>query len=1058
MAKRYDALERIKQSVTKRAPREQCIVISSGTCGRAKGSDKVVRAFHASLEKRDLWDKVDIKVTGCHGFCQVEPLVTIQPEGIAYVNVTPEDVDKIIDGTVIQNRIIKELSYTDPSKEKKVTYKKDIPFYKKQRQNLLAKNSQVDPTVLGDYFAIGGYTAFAKALFDMTPESVIDAIKKSGLRGRGGAGFPTGYKWDFCRRSKCAAKSAVKYVICNADEGDPGAYMDRSLLEGNPHSIIEGMLIGGYAIGARKGYVYVRHEYPLAVENITRAVEQAKECGLLGEGIMGTDFTFKIDIVQGAGAFVCGEETALIASIEGKKGEPRQRPPFPATRGVRGRPTNINNVETWANVPLIITKGDKWYSRIGTEGSKGTKIFSLVGKINNTGLVEVPMGISLRDMVFEIGGGIPKGKRFKAVQTGGPSGGCIPESLIDLPVDYEKLSEVGSIMGSGGMVVMDEDTCMVDVARYFLDFLKDESCGKCLTCREGIERMLEIVTDIAEGRGRIEDLATLEELAEIVKDTTMCGLGQTAPNPVISTLRHFRDEYEEHILFKRCRAAVCKEIISSPCQHTCPIGTEVPAYVACIARGEFKQALELIVKDNPLPSVCGRVCNYACESKCELGRTGSKAVAIRALKRFATDYGLKKKITYGYKKAAGDQQKRVAIIGSGPAGLSAGWSLALKGHEVTIFEAEAVLGGWLSLGIPSYRLPRDVLNNDIQNILDLGVDIRTNTRVGKDIAFDQIANEHDCVFIATGAHASRSLGIDGEDLGGIVAGTQFLKDVNLNGGSDNIGKNVCIIGGGNAALDAARVANRMEGCERVTIVYRRTRNEMPALREEIDGALEEGIDIKYLATPVRILTKDSKTVSGIECLNMRLGDIDKSGRRRPLPIYGSEFKIVADTVIIAIGEKIDVSFLEQGEGEKIELTKWGAICSDSEVFTTSRENVFAGGDVVTGPGTVIAAIAAGKRAAESMERYLSGRHPPLECALTRPSVYVEPVELTEEEAMGSKPLDIPTRPADKRKKNFREVELGLNRDTAVQEAKRCLRCDLETREGKEWIEARKERK
>ena len=534
-----------------------CISIATGTCGIARGADEVVVAIEKELKKHGLESEVDIKITGCHGFCQIEPYMTILPEEIFYVKVQPEDAEEIVSETVIGKKIIERLLFTDSETDKKITREDDIPFYKRQTRNLLSNNALIDPLNIEDYFGIGGYSSFSKVLTSMKPEEVIDEVKSSGLRGRGGAGFPTGLKWEFCRK----AKGSKKYVICNADEGDPGAYMDRGLLEGNPHSILEGMIIGAYAIGANEGFIYIRDEYPLAVKTLEKALEQAREYGLLGENILDSQFNFDISIARGAGAFVCGEETALIASVEGRKGEPRQRPPFPAQKGLWRKPTNINNVETWANVPLIISKGAKWFSDIGTEKSKGTKIFSLVGKINNTGLVEVPMGISLKELIYDIGGGIPEGKSFKAVQTGGPSGGCIPEDLLDTPIDYEKLKAAGSIMGSGGMVVMDEGTCMVDVARYFLEFLQDESCGKCLSCREGLKRMTEIVTKITKGQGVEKDLELLKELAVVVRDTSMCGLGQTAANPVLSTLRYFYDEYEEHIKNRRCPAAVCRELI-----------------------------------------------------------------------------------------------------------------------------------------------------------------------------------------------------------------------------------------------------------------------------------------------------------------------------------------------------------------------------------------------------------------------------------------------------------------------------------------------------------------
>ncbi|MGZ3568368.1 MAG: NADH-ubiquinone oxidoreductase-F iron-sulfur binding region domain-containing protein, partial [Thermodesulfobacteriota bacterium] len=496
-------------------------------------------------------------VTGCHGFCEKGPLVVIYPQKILYQRVKPEDALKIIDETVLKGKVIESLLYEHPCTNQKIIHEEEVPFYQKQMRIIFGNNGSIDPTSVEDYIAVGGYRALPKALLTMTPENIIQEVKESNLRGRGGGGFPAGLKWESCRK----AHGDIKYVICNADEGDPGAYMDRSLLEGNPHSVLEGMIIGAYAIGAHEGYVYVRNEYPLAVVNIGIAIEQTRELGLLGKNILGSGFDFDVKISRGGGAFVCGESSALVASIAGEVGEPRAKHIHLVESGLWDRPTNLNNVETWANVPVIILNGAKWYTRIGTEGSKGTKIFSLVGKVNNTGLVEVPMGITLREIVYEIGGGIPDGKKFKAVQTGGPSGGCIPESLIDLPVDFDRLTEVGSMMGSGGMIVMDESTCMVDLAKYFTNFLKDESCGKCTSCREGTRRMHEILTEITEGRGTIEHIDLLEELGWVTAEASLCGLGQTAPNPVLSTIRYFRDEYREHILNKRCPAKVCRGLL-----------------------------------------------------------------------------------------------------------------------------------------------------------------------------------------------------------------------------------------------------------------------------------------------------------------------------------------------------------------------------------------------------------------------------------------------------------------------------------------------------------------
>jgi NADH-quinone oxidoreductase subunit F len=551
-------LESLRNSIIKsRDPNQRCIVICGGTGCLALGASDVVAAFRRELKEQGLEKKISLRVTGCPGFCERGPLVVIKPENVLYQQVKSKDVADIVSWAV-KGKIVDRLLYTDPATGKKITHENEVPFYKKQERLLLGNNSDIDPTEIRDYLALGGYSALSKAFFKMSPEGVIQEVKKAGLRGRGGGGFPTAAKWETCRK----AHGDTKYIICNCDEGDPGAFMDRSLMEGNPHSVLEGMLIGAYAIGGHEGYIYVRNEYPLAVKNAEIAIKQAEEYGLLGKNILGSGFDFTVKISRGGGAFVCGESTALMASLEGKVGEPRAKYVHTSEKGLWEQPTNLNNVETWANVPLITNKGADWYSKIGTAGSKGTKIFSLVGKINNTGLVEVPMGITLREIIYDIGGGIPGGKKFKAVQTGGPSGGCIPEDKLDLPVDFDELDKVGSMMGSGGMIVMDENTCMVDIAKYFINFLEGESCGKCVPCREGLKRMSQILTDITEGRGKDGDIDLLERLSAALVDTSLCALGSTAPNPVLTTLRYFRDEYEAHIKDKRCPAGVCKELVT----------------------------------------------------------------------------------------------------------------------------------------------------------------------------------------------------------------------------------------------------------------------------------------------------------------------------------------------------------------------------------------------------------------------------------------------------------------------------------------------------------------
>jgi NADH-quinone oxidoreductase subunit F len=552
-------LEQFRKGILlKRDPDKPGITLCCGSACLASGSGEVMASLEEEIERQGLSDAVDIRQTGCHGCCERGPIIVIRPEEICYLQIEPKDVPEIVLQTLGEKEIVERLLYVDPSTNARIVHESQIPFYKNQQRHVFGSNGSIDPKSIDDYLAIGGYSALTKALSAMTAHQVLEEIKKSNLRGRGGGGFPAGRKWEGSRN----APGEVKHVIVNADEGDPGAYKDRSLLEGNPHSVLEGLIIGAYAIGAHEGYVYVRQEYPLAVENVGIAIKQAEEYGLLGGNILGSGFDFSVTVHQGAGAFVSGESTALMTALEGRAGEPRPKYVRSNIRGLSNRPSVLNNVETWANVPLIINEGADWFTQFGTEGSKGTKIFSLVGNITNTGLVEVPMGITLRDIIYKIGGGIPAGKRFKAVQTGGPSGGCIPEELLDLKVDFDELTKAGSMMGSGGMIVMDEDTCMVDVARYFLDFLIDESCGKCVPCREGVRQMLEILTDITKGEGTEGDIELLEELSAVARDASLCALGATAPNPILSTLRYFRDEYEAHIEEKRCPALVCKELIT----------------------------------------------------------------------------------------------------------------------------------------------------------------------------------------------------------------------------------------------------------------------------------------------------------------------------------------------------------------------------------------------------------------------------------------------------------------------------------------------------------------
>ncbi|MFC1480757.1 NADH-ubiquinone oxidoreductase-F iron-sulfur binding region domain-containing protein [Candidatus Neomarinimicrobiota bacterium] len=1024
----------LKETAMKEA--KPCLVICAGTGGQASGSNDVMRIIKRQIIERNLHESISLRITGCQGFCEMDPFIVVEPGNHLYPKVNMEDVPRIID-SALAGEIIDDLIYKEKHNHQHYTCLEDIPFFKKQTRTILGENQKIDPIRIMDYFERGGYAGFENVMSNPDPERIIQEITKSGLRGRGGAGFSTGVKWSLARNA--GNGQAEKFLICNADEGDPGAYMDRSLLEGNPHLIIEGMIIAAVGIGAKQGFVYVRSEYPLAIKHILVAIRQAEQMGLLGEDILGTGIDLNIDIVRGAGAFVCGEETALIRSIEGSMGEPRQRPPYPVIKGLRGRPTCINNVETLANIPTIINLGAEAYTKIGVPQSTGTKIFSLVGKITNTGLVEVPLGMKISDVVYNIGGGPPGKAKIKAIQTGGPSGGCIPASMFDLPIDYDSLADAGTIMGSGGMIVMDQNTCMVDVAKYFMNFLQGESCGKCFTCRKGTQRMYEILDGITRGEGTIEQLALLEELALAVEDTTMCGLGQTASNPVLSTLRYFREEYLEHIQNKRCSAGVCKDLVGAPCQNACPLGTEVWRYIAQIQRGQFEEAYRVIRENNPFPSVCARVCNHSCEDHCRAGTSGGDSIAIRTLKRFITDRIDPAVYQASHPDHSDADPTRVAVIGAGPAGLTAAHQLACAGYQVEIFEAEDRPGGMLISGIPAYRLPPNIIQKEIEALISDNVILTCNTALGSDITIDGLFDAgFKSVYLAMGAHKSRQLNLDNEDTDGVFSGMDFLKAFNLKGTELGKGR-VCVVGGGNSAIDAARVAIRQQGVESVTILYRRTRQEMPAYDEEIKAALEEGVNIETLITPVKIHAESDRLVA-VECIRNVLGDVDASGRRWPVPIPGSEMKICLETLVIAVSEE---SATEAVASMGIKIGNWQNVAIDKDTCITSRPGVFAGGDVVTGPNTVVDAIAAGKRAAVAIARYLRGEDLHQSTAPRLPQVLLEPNKKTVDIKNGAKRIAQPTIPVSARTHNFTEVVGSISAEEALSEVGRCLRCDLE---------------
>jgi len=1009
------------------------VLICGGTGCVAAGSLKIHDLFLEEIRKHKLQDEVNVVLTGCNGICDQGPVIVVYPGGVFYHRLEQSAVARITEEHLLKGRIAKEYLYERPAVEGQVPVFSEIDFFRHQHKVTRANCGIINPESIDEYIAMDGWAALAKALTEMTPDQIIEEVKQSGIRGRGGAGFPTGLKWQFCKQ----APGAQKYIMCNADEGDPGAFMDRSQLEGDPQSVIEGMAIGARAIGADKGVIYCRAEYPLAIERVSQAIDQANEYGLLGENILDTGFNFDIEIMMGAGAFVCGEETALMRSVEGKRGEPRPRPPFPAIAGLWEKPTVLNNVETLATIPIIIRKGGAWYSSIGTPKSKGTKIFSLTGAIVNNGLVEVDMGTPMGKIIYDIGGGIPNGRDFKSVQCGGPSGGCIPKAHLNVPIEYEALTELGAIMGSGGLVVMDENTCMVDTARFFLEFTQEESCGKCPPCRIGTKRMLEILERITSGKGKEGDIEELERLGNVIKRNALCGLGQTAPNPVLSTIRHFRHEYEAHIKEKRCPAAVCGQMFKAPCTHICPVGLDVPGYVTLVAENRFDEAYDLIMEKNPLPGICGRVCTHPCESKCRRVQI-DEPISIRTLKRFVTDYmgnggRMKKKEPKPVLTKA-----PVAIIGAGPAGLTASYFLSLKGHPVTVFEKLPKPGGMLTYGIPEYRLPREIIAQEIEDIKAHGVEIKCGVDVGKDVTVDGLFQQgFKAVFIGVGTQTSYTLGIDGENLSGVLPGVEFLRDINLGKlkEADYKGKSAAVIGGGNTAIDAARTLLRL-GAKEVFLVYRRTRDEMPANSEEIDEAFKEGVVPYFLCAPQKIAGKGK--VEKLLCKRCSLGDFDKSGRRRPDPVDGTEFSLQVDFVVPAIGQSAELKGIaDESTGVKanrgyISVNKWN--------MATDRPGVFAGGDAIGEEATVVWAMRSGAKAAMEIDKYLGGDGVMIEKVRVASEISSIPIEMKDEievEKRGAQELLAYTT----RKGSFSETELGFKKGIAVKEASRCLHCD-----------------
>ncbi|HWR15318.1 MAG TPA: FAD-dependent oxidoreductase [Terriglobales bacterium] len=1020
------------------------ITVGMGTCGRGNGAEGVYHAFTEEIERSGA--DIILAGVGCFGPCFQEPLVTIRMPGqpvLVLRRVQPNDVPRILHD-LSTGLVSPDLIYCKIEEWEHITsiiryghgYPEvpnwfDVPFFKGQKKIVLRNCGFINPDDIEEYIAIGGYQALYKVLIEAKPEMVIEQLKASKLRGRGGAGFLTGNKWEFLAK----AVADHKYIICNADEGDPGAYMNRNEIESDPHALLEGMIIGSYVMGATQGIIYVRAEYPLAVHRLNRAIEQAREYGMLGENILGRGFKFDIELVEGAGAFVCGEETALIASLEGQAGRPRPRPPFPAQKGLWGRPTNINNVETWYNIAPIVMKGPAWFTETGSPRSAGTKVFSLVGKVQNTGLVEMPLGTPLKTFVYDIGEGGPNGKQVKAIQTGGPSGGCIPHDMFDTAVDYESLGALGSIMGSGGMVVMDEDNCMVDVARYFIEFTHSESCGKCIPCRVGLNKCLRILNQITEGGGAPRHIDLLDELSRYIRDCSLCGLGQTAPNPVLTTLRHFRAEFEDHIVSRRCAAGVCEELALSPCENSCPLHMNIPRFLQLYKENRLEDAFEAVLLDNPLPASTGRVCQHPCDSRCRRQML-DESVNMREVHRFIADSIL---LSDDYKKAFAriaarklpSTGRKIAVAGAGPAGLTAAFYLALLGHDVTIYDSMPEAGGMLRFALPQYRLPKEVLKREIELIEHLGVKFVFNTRVGFDVPLNDLDDRYDAVFISIGTWKESWVYQPGTELKGVYPALNFLEAV-AKGDEVSIGKKVAVIGGGNAAIDSARTALR-RGAD-VTVFYRRERKDMPAIEEETRAAREEGVKFVFLAAPHRVLGDQKGNIKSIEIVKTRLGEYDSSGRRKPINTNEIQ-RYDCDSVIYAVGETVDLDF---ARASGLSLKESGTIEVNRFTLETSRPRFYAGGDVITGASNVSNAMAYGKLAARNIDTQLmetsrwSELFPNVEYSMLPPE---EPSQAHRHSGHHTA--------APARATSEQEVVRCITQEEALEEACRCLRCDVE---------------
>ena len=1045
-AMRKAGLERIK-------PSESFVSVGMGTCGIGNGADALFEALGREATAKRA--KVAIRRVGCFGFCAAEPLAMAYRPGrpiLLFTEAKAAKAARFIEGTA-DDASFDKLAKTATAKIESWDFRtseldfgsglpflpswNELPFFKGQEKIVLRDAGLIDPESIEEYLGAGGYSGLVKALGSMRPEVVIEELKKSKLRGRGGAGFPTYKKWEIMR----AQSASPKLIICNADEGDPGAYMNRNEIESDPHMLVEGMAIGAYAMGAASGFIYVRAEYPLATERLRKAIADARAAGLLGTNILDSGFSFDLELVTGAGAFVCGEETALIASAEDKAGRPMPRPPFPAQSGYQGRPTNINNVETWCNVPVIVARGGDWFAGFGSPTSTGTKVFSLVGKVRNTGLVELPLGTPLDAMIYGMGGGGGPRKRIKAVQSGGPSGGCIPASLFKTKITYEELDAIGAIMGSGGMVAMDQDNCMVDVARYFVGFTAGESCGKCTPCREGLSQMLRILETVSRGEAKESDLEILEELAMTAKDAALCNLGQTASNPVLTTLKYFREEYERHIRDRRCEGGICESLYLALCENSCPMHMNIPGYLQLLKENRIEEAFELTLRENPLPGSVGRICHFHCRMRCKRDQL-DEPVSQGEIHRYLADTMYKmgrERAVYNRleREKLPPTGKKVSIVGAGPAGLTAAFYLVRLGHEVTIYDQESEAGGIPRWGIPAYRLPKDVLRKEIALIRKLGVRFVFNARIGRDLSWQRLGEMSDAVLACVGALKDSRLGIPGEELPGVLPGYHLLEEIN-SGKRPAIGREVVVVGGGNSAIDVARSALRSGS--NVTVVYRRARSDMPANVDELEGALEEGVSLVCMAQPLEAVG-DAKGVRALKVMRMKAGTVDSSGRPAPVPT-GESYEIPCDALVIAVGERVDPSGIDSVGAQ---LEKDGRIVVDPFGLRTANSKFFAAGDAVTGPATAAEAMGQAKAVVASIDAALIGDAAAAKKrfeGLFRRFDYAMEVPLEPAKAKMNRAKHLPP---EERRGNFIEISQGYTGEQARIEAERCLRCDVRER-------------